>query len=158
MIETGHAVERGARESRTPTETSLVEASIAEERRTRKVRGRIEGGIHEPGETLEHRAAQGDRGIEGGAGKIQVRQRRAFEIERLVDGDAAQILDLAPSERLRELGDNRDHQLLAAPAGGPAKASANGPIATMSTSTSCGPLAASARSRAGANSSTRDTR
>ena len=36
------------------------------------------------------------------------------------------------------------HALPAAPAGGPAKDSANGPIATMSTSTSCGPAFASA--------------
>jgi len=70
----------------------------------------------------------------------------------------AQILDLTAAQRMRKLGEHAIHALLAAPAGGPANAWANGPIATMSTSSSCGPPASSARSSALAKSSTSATR
>ena len=90
--------------------------------------------------------------------KSTMRKRGAFELERLVDDEAAQILDLSPPQRMRKLGEDGAHVLPAAPAGGPAKDCANGPIATMSTSTSCGPVASNARSSALAKSSMSATR
>src|SRR5262249_50183909 len=138
--------------------TCLVEAGVAEKMRTSKIRQRGKGAIGEPGEPLEHHVAQGNRRIEGRASEIDMRKRNVFEPDWLVDGETAQILDLATAQRMRKLGEQAVHVLLAAPAGGPAKACANGPMATMSTSTSCGPPASSARSSASAKSSTSATR
>src|SRR5262245_11035884 len=148
LVEAGDAVELSAGESRKAPETGAIEAAVVEEHHRREVGGCVERAFDEPGETAEHRAAQRNRSVEGGAGEIEIGQRGGVEIERLVDGDAAQVLDLTAPERLRELCERRIHALPAAPAGGPAKDSANGPIATMSTSSSCGPPADSARAKA----------
>src|SRR5262249_27426420 len=156
-VETGDAKKLGIREGRATAKSRRIEAGIAEKTGLGEARCRIEGAVDEPGEALELNAAQRDRGVEGRAGEVEMRERGAFELERLLDDEPAQILDLAPSQRMRELCQHGIHALPAAPAGGPAKDSANRPIACMSTSTICGPRASKARSSAAGKCSTRDT-
>src|SRR6185295_14459841 len=140
-VEAGHAAEFRARKGRTPAEFRSFETRIAEEKRRGEIGRRVEGRTDEPGQALERHAAHAQRGVEGRTREIEVGQRFPGKIERLVDGQSAQILDLAAAQRLLEPGKDRGrhHALPAAPAGGPAKDSANGPNAVMSTSTSWGP-------------------
>ena len=56
-----------------------------------------------------------------------MRKRGIFELDRLVDREAAQILHFSAPQRMRKFGHGRAHGLPAAPAGGPAKDCANGP-------------------------------
>src|SRR5262245_61995566 len=133
LVEAGHAVELGAGEAAAALKTHFVEAGIAEKLYSRKIGWRIERAVGEPGKPLKEWAAQRDRRVERGAGKVHVGQRRIVEFERRVDDRAAQIFDLSLAQGMSQLFENPIHALPAAPAGGPAKDSANGPIATMST-------------------------
>src|SRR5262249_21658913 len=118
-VERGDAVEFDAGKCRAAKEPRAVETHIAEEARAADIDRRVEGAVGEPGEPLEDRAAQRERGIERRPGEIEMRQRRAVTLDRRVDDEAAQILDLAAPQRCAELGESRVHAVApAAPAGG----------------------------------------
>ena len=65
-----------------------LEAGVVEKERAGQIDRSVERAAGEPGEPLEHRIAQQERSIEGGAGKIQVGEPGAREIEGFPDGQA----------------------------------------------------------------------
>ena len=120
-------------------EAGSVEASVAEKPHVREIHRRIKGAIREPCQSLEHGSAQRERRGKDGAGKIDIRQQRTFQLERLVDAQPAEVFNFTPPQRLHKPGPDA-HVLPAAPAGGPAKLSANAPMAVISTRRVAAPL------------------
>src|SRR3984893_1260156 len=158
LIEASHALAFSTREGCAAMEARAIEAPVAEETHASEGHRGIEGAIDEPGQALKHRIAQGKRCIKNRSRKIEVGQQSCSKLDRLIDNEAAQILELSAPQRRCELGAEGVHAVPAAPAGGPAKLFANGPTALISTSINCGPMAPNARSSAAAKSSLRTRR